>query len=160
MESKFDNEWNIWYHNSKEDWSINGYKKLYNIANIKDYWKLYNNWDELGTINSKHFFIMKDNITPIWEDKNNKEGGCWSIKIPVEKSFELWIKLSMYIIGETLTGATSGATHDLRLIDEDPLDDGFADNTEIETAADDILDFTEANPLIETSKLLKSDKDI
>ena len=33
----------------------------------------------------------------------NKNGGCWSIKIPVEKSYELWIKLSMYIVGETLT---------------------------------------------------------
>ena len=48
--------------------------------------------------------------------------------------------------GEIVTGGTSGATHDLRLIDKDPLDDGFADNTQIETSADDILDFSEANP--------------
>ena len=51
-----------------------------------------------------------------------------------------------FVIGETLTGSSSGATHDLRLLDEDPLDDGFADNTQIETSADAILDFTEANP--------------
>ena len=47
--------------------------------------------------------MMRNDITPIWEDQNNKNGGCWSIKIPVEKSYELWIKLSMYIVGETLT---------------------------------------------------------
>ena len=51
-----------------------------------------------------------------------------------------------FVIGETLTGSSSGATHDLRLIDQDPLDDGFADNAQIETSADAILDFTEANP--------------
>ena len=47
--------------------------------------------------------MMRDDISPIWEDEKNKNGGCWSIKIPVEKSYELWIKLSMYIVGETLT---------------------------------------------------------
>ena len=51
-----------------------------------------------------------------------------------------------FVIGETLTGSSSGATHDLRKIDKDPLDDGFADNTQIETSADAILDFTEQNP--------------
>ncbi len=51
-----------------------------------------------------------------------------------------------FVIGETLTGSTSGATRDLRLMDKEPLDDGFADNTNIETEADAILDFTEANP--------------
>ena len=51
-----------------------------------------------------------------------------------------------FVVGETLTGSSSGATHDLRLINKDPLDDGFADNTNIETQADLILDFTEANP--------------
>ena len=51
-----------------------------------------------------------------------------------------------FVVGEILTGSSSGATRKLRTVDKDPLDDGFADNTDIETAADDILDFTEANP--------------
>ena len=52
----------------------------------------------------------------------------------------------MFSIGETLTGGTSGAVHALRVVSEDPPDDGFADNVNIESAADDILDFTEQNP--------------
>ena len=74
MDSKFDNEWNIWYHNIKTDWTINGFKNIYNIKTIKDYWKLYNNWDKLYYINNKHFFIMKNNILPIinnkWREQN------------------------------------------------------------------------------------------
>ena len=43
-------------------------------------------------------------------------------------------------------GQTSGAVNAIRQIDLDPLEDGFADNLNIEEAADDILDFTEQNP--------------
>jgi len=52
----------------------------------------------------------------------------------------------MFSIGEDLTGSSTGAVHALRLISEDPPEDGFADNINIETEADAILDFTEQNP--------------
>jgi len=48
--------------------------------------------------------------------------------------------------GETITGATSGASYDLRVVDSNPADDGFADNLNIETEADAIIDFSERNP--------------
>jgi len=51
-----------------------------------------------------------------------------------------------FIAGETLTGSTSGASYELRLIDSQPADDGFADNINIETEADSIIDFSEQNP--------------
>jgi hypothetical protein len=39
------NQWNLWYHYDKENWSISGFKKIYEIKNIEDFWKLYNNWE-------------------------------------------------------------------------------------------------------------------
>ena len=48
--------------------------------------------------------------------------------------------------GETLTGSTSGATRVLRTIDKTINNDPYADNFDIETAADAILDFSEQNP--------------
>ena len=52
-----------------------------------------------------------------------------------------------FVIGETLTGASSGATHDIRLIDTEIGDtEEYADNFNIETEADKILDFSESNP--------------
>ena len=47
--------------------------------------------------------------------------------------------------GETITGGSSGSSHVLRVVDTS-LDSGFADNYNIETEADSILDFSEANP--------------
>ena len=51
-----------------------------------------------------------------------------------------------FIVGENIVGSTSGASHQLRVISTDPPDDGFADNVNIETEADSILDFSEQNP--------------
>lgn len=51
-----------------------------------------------------------------------------------------------FTVGEDIVGSTSGATHQLRVISDDPADDGFADNITIETEADSILDFSEQNP--------------
>ena len=48
--------------------------------------------------------------------------------------------------GEILTGSTSGATRVLRTIDKTVDNDPYADNFDIETAADAILDFSEQNP--------------
>ena len=103
MDSKFENEWNIWYHNIKTDWTINGFKNIYNIKTIEDYWKLYNNWEKLYYINNKHFFIMKNEILPIWEEPTNKSGGCWSFKVSENMAQKLWDDLSMYLVTENLS---------------------------------------------------------
>jgi hypothetical protein len=51
-----------------------------------------------------------------------------------------------FVGGETLVGSTSGASYELRVVDVQPADDGFADNINIETEADNIIDFSEQNP--------------
>ncbi|NBP58976.1 hypothetical protein EBU71_21005, partial [bacterium] len=51
-----------------------------------------------------------------------------------------------FIIGENIIGSTSGASHQLRLIDLNVNNDGFSDNSEIESEADLLIDFSESNP--------------
>ena len=95
--------WHIWYHYDKDNWKLSGYKNIYEINNESTFWKLYNNWDKLDGINNKQLFIMRNNITPIWEDKNNINGGCWSYKINEELAYELWEELSIYLICEKIS---------------------------------------------------------
>jgi hypothetical protein len=45
---------------------------------------------------------MSDNVTPIWEDNNNKNGGAWSILVNSDNAFELWEKLSVDLVSETI----------------------------------------------------------
>ena len=51
-----------------------------------------------------------------------------------------------FSLGENIVGSTSGASHQLRLIDTDPPNDGYTDNQSIESEGDSIVDFSERNP--------------
>ncbi len=104
----FDSTWNVWYHHTKDNWTVDGYKKIYKIENGYDFWKLYNNWESLGGITAKHFFLMKNDVKPVWEDPINMKGGCWSYKIGDSMAAELWEDLSVLIVtNELVQGTTS-----------------------------------------------------
>jgi len=110
IESKLPRQWSLWFHQDKDNWKINGFKNVYTMETIKDFWQLYNNWDKLGGINQKHYFLMEKNITPIWEDENNKKGGCWSYKVHENQSQELWNDLSEYLVTEKLSSTQNDIT--------------------------------------------------
>jgi len=56
------------------------------------------------------------------------------------------ITTGAFTVGEVITGSTSGATYEYQIVAATNADDGFAENTPIQSAADDIIDFTETNP--------------
>ena len=45
---------------------------------------------------------MKNDIKPLWEDKKNKNGGCWSFKVMEHQAIELWEELSVLLVTEEL----------------------------------------------------------
>ena len=45
---------------------------------------------------------MLDTVTPIWEDKENINGGCWSFKVTEDRTDELWEDLSMFLVCKEL----------------------------------------------------------
>jgi hypothetical protein len=98
MDTKLPKTWNIWYHHEKDNWELTGYKNIYEINTTGDFWKFYNNWSKVGGVTNKHFFLMRNDVTPIWEDLKNINGGCWSFIIQEEQSEELWEDLSTYLI--------------------------------------------------------------
>jgi len=51
-----------------------------------------------------------------------------------------------FITGETVVGAASSASYQIRSIDNNINNDGYSDNTQIEIESDNILDFSEFNP--------------
>ncbi len=98
----FNTKWDIWYHHSLDDWSIGGYRKIFTINNIKDFWDFHNNIDCLGGITNLNFFMMRENITPIWEDPKNRSGGCWSVLVPIVSANKVWKELAVMMVSENL----------------------------------------------------------
>ena len=107
MDTKFNNKWNLWYHNDKDNWSLDGYTKIHEIETIKDFWNLYNYWNKNKNITYKHFFLMRNNTNPIWEDENNIHGGCWSFKILEDNSYKLFEELSLHLMCDSLCSSIS-----------------------------------------------------
>ena len=96
------NTWVIWYHDNNKDWTIKGYKKIYEIKTIEDFWEVYLRLNNPLLLKGQ-FFLMKNNIEPIWENKDNINGGCWSYKINKSDTLISWLYLSIYLCGEILT---------------------------------------------------------
>jgi hypothetical protein len=99
----FSNPWHLWYHHELDNWKISGYRKIFTINSIKDFWELHHNIECIGGINNQNFFLMRDGVDPIWEDVKNRNGGCWSIKLTdTSRNFNTWLKLSMYMVGDNM----------------------------------------------------------
>tara|TARA_Y100000996_G_C22252437_1_gene532401 strand:+ start:86 stop:625 length:540 start_codon:yes stop_codon:yes gene_type:complete len=96
------NEWNLWLHSPNDnDWSMSSFKNIYTIKSIFDIIKLQEGMHK-KIYENYMIFIMKDKIKPIWEDKENKEGGCFSYKILNSNIYEYSKKIIYYIIGNTI----------------------------------------------------------
>lgn len=101
-----ENNWSLWMHQSKNNWSISGFNKLYTVKTITDFWILQNSWEENGGIHLNKYFLMKNDIHPIWEHEENKNGGCWSFKVRDSQSQELWDDLASYMVSGNLASDT------------------------------------------------------
>ncbi len=98
LTTKLQYNWNIWVHYEKDNWKVSGFKQISQIKTVSEFWKFYNNWDKTGGVTAKHFFLMREDVTPVWEDPKNINGGCWSFKVQEESADELWEDLSTYLV--------------------------------------------------------------
>jgi hypothetical protein len=64
----------------------------------------------------------------------------------VNNTLEVSLVDGSFTPGETIVGSESGASHTMRIQDKNDQVDPFADNDNIETRADDIIDFSKGNP--------------
>ena len=103
MGHNLNDTWVLWFHNPVDcNWGIDSYKKITEISTVEDFWKLNEVINEDHVINSMLFF-MRDGINPMWEDKKNIDGGCFSYKISNKFVVNAWTNLSYTLIGYSLS---------------------------------------------------------
>ena len=97
---KLNSKWTIYIHDIKErDWSLESYKKVFEIYTIEDFWLFFDNFQ-----NFRHymFFFMRNDIKPVYEDKENLKGGSWSYSISGRDVNETFLYVLSKVIGEIL----------------------------------------------------------
>ena len=96
-------KWVLWAHLPHDtDWSIKSYKQIMNINTVEKMVTLYSILPEKMVKNCM-LFLMRDGITPTWEDPKNRLGGCFSYKISNKNVFSTWRQVSYCLVGETLS---------------------------------------------------------
>ena len=96
-------KWVLWAHLPHDtDWSLDSYKDIMCMKYAEDVVSLYSFLPEILVKNCM-LFLMREGITPTWEDEKNRSGGCFSFKIPNKTVSSVWKRLSYVLMGETIS---------------------------------------------------------
>lgn len=93
-------------------------------------------------LNSYGSFIFNETITGS-QSNSTAIVKSWNVN---SKILQVSNRSGEFIVGENIIGSESNASYYLQSASEFPLEDGYVSNEEIEIEADQIIDFSEANP--------------
>lgn len=97
------NKFTLWSHDiHNKNWSINGYKNICTFGDVSSFWKILNNFNKYG-VKFNHFFVMKENIHPIWEHPINRNGGVCSLRVDLNSFESIWEDLNINMVCGKLT---------------------------------------------------------
>lgn len=103
-------KWNLYAHLPHDtDWTIKSYKRISGLSTVEEAITITESLPE-KMIKNCMLFLMRDNIKPIWEDVNNKSGGCFSYKIANKNVSRVWKEISYILIGESLLMKKTGTS--------------------------------------------------
>lgn len=92
--------WVLWFHKVEDtNWEPDSYMRLFTIKTLRDYHMMFNTIDNYT---AGMFFVMREGIMPLWEDKRNVNGGMWSYKVSKKEVNKVWKNLVARCVGETL----------------------------------------------------------
>lgn len=101
MTNYLNDVWSLYFHDPYDmNWDTNSYKFISILSSVEDFVNIYVGFKELWSRGM--FFIMREHITPRWEDENNKDGGCFSYKIMKNDLDEKWFEICSNMLGEIL----------------------------------------------------------
>ena len=99
---KLPHQWTAYAHLPHDtDWTLNSYKNLLSTDKLEEF-IAFNEMLPSVVVSNCMLFIMKNNVKPIWEDVNNKDGGCFSYKISNTNVPQIWKKISYQLVGNNL----------------------------------------------------------
>ena len=105
MDLKLNHSYTLWFHSSMDnDWSLESYHEILQFQNVKDFFNINDCLiNRPKMLLNGMFFIMKENIKPMWEDPENKEGGFISWRVEKEDVNDVWENLCALFMSSSFT---------------------------------------------------------
>ena len=96
-------KWNLYYHlPDNTSWSLDSYVPISRSINTIEEVILLNQTCHDDIIKNFMLFVMREGITPMWEDHKNRQGGCFSYKVSNKNVPEVWKSLFSMLCGESI----------------------------------------------------------
>lgn len=97
----FSNKYKLYFHKVNDSkWDIESYIHVCDIEKKDDLLYLYK---KVPNYKSGMFFLMKEDIKPMYEDKNNIKGGVWTFKMPKRECNNFWKDICYKFCNKELT---------------------------------------------------------
>ena len=95
--------WTLWGHLPHDtDWSLKSYIKLYDFDTVEQTISVTEMLPPKLVMNCM-LFLMREGITPIWEDVRNRNGGCFSYKVSNKDVQDCWRQLTYVLVGNSIS---------------------------------------------------------
>ena len=99
---RLNTKWTLYSHLPHDtDWTLKSYQKITEIDSVEQTISVIKTIPE-KTVQNCMLFIMRNDIKPMWEDNDNRKGGCFSFKVTNTIVASVWERLTYTMIGETL----------------------------------------------------------
>uniref|UniRef100_A0A6C0JI18 Eukaryotic translation initiation factor 4E n=1 Tax=viral metagenome TaxID=1070528 RepID=A0A6C0JI18_9ZZZZ len=96
-------KWNLYYHLPHDkNWALSGYTIIMDSIDTVEKVISLNESIHENVVKNCMLFVMRDGITPMWEDPRNRDGGCFSYKVINKAVPEVWKNLFYSLCGESL----------------------------------------------------------
>jgi hypothetical protein len=98
-----DDKWNLYYHLPHDkNWELSSYTIIMDgMETVEQVLSVEAILSE-NIVKNCMLFMMRQGITPMWEDPRNRNGGCFSYKVINKCVYEVWRDLFLLLSGESL----------------------------------------------------------
>ncbi|KAA8910444.1 translation initiation factor eIF 4e-like domain-containing protein [Sphaerosporella brunnea] len=97
------NTWVVWYRspgNKFQDYEKSTHK-IAHFGTVEEFWSVYTHLRRPSTLpHVSDYHLFKKGIRPVWEDKENRNGGKWNIRLKKGVANRYWEDLMLAIVGD------------------------------------------------------------
>jgi hypothetical protein len=96
-------KWYLYYHLPHDkNWDLSSYTIIMKSIDTVEKVIILNELLHENIVKNCMLFVMREGITPMWEDPRNRNGGCFSYKVLNKHVPEVWKNLFYLLCGEAL----------------------------------------------------------
>ncbi|CAF1012924.1 unnamed protein product [Rotaria sordida] len=99
-------KWTFWLDSqkskftTKEDYEA-GLQIIFAVETVQEFWSVFNNIPAPSRLSNRvSYHLMRQNRKPLWEDRENENGGIYTYRCPKDKTNTVWQELCLAAIGE------------------------------------------------------------